>query len=452
MQIEQTHISINDLLELRRNKMLVANAEYQRGAVWSSVQQKKLIDSVLRGYPLPMIYLHHIKKTVAGMTREDFEIIDGQQRMNALSDFAEGAYKLFDPIADDAKARFPNFLKKEPCPWGRKDFPSLPKELKEQFLATPIAVAKISSGNENEVRDLFVRLQSGLPLNAQETRDAQPGQFTEYVLALGGKPELARYPGHEFFRRVMGMKPGADRGKTRALVAQIAMLFFGRRDGGPDAFTDINSAGINEFYYTHIDFDAKSPDAVRFIEILTKLEQLLGGGTLPKLRAHDVIHLILLIDTLWDDYTRSWESKLVPALDRFLAALAKAKLTADSAQPDEFWSQYGVWTRVNSDRGDRIKHRHAFYAAQMLKFVAPLQPKDPKRAYGPLEREIIYFRDEKKCALCKAPVSWNEVEIHHVLEHAKGGQTVMTNGALVHRHCHPKGSAAATFAAAQGLT
>ena len=74
--------------------MLAVNSEYQRGAVWTVAQKKKLIDSVLREYPIPLIYLYHIKKQVAGHMREDFEVIDGQQRLNALHEFREGAFKL----------------------------------------------------------------------------------------------------------------------------------------------------------------------------------------------------------------------------------------------------------------------------------------------------------------------------------------------------------------------
>lgn len=103
--------SIAQLTDLFRNKMLAPNSEYQRGAVWSLTQKKKLIDSVLRGYQLPLIYLHHIVREIAGHRREDFEIIDGQQRINALYEFAEGAFSLFDPIKDDSKAKFPSFIK-----------------------------------------------------------------------------------------------------------------------------------------------------------------------------------------------------------------------------------------------------------------------------------------------------------------------------------------------------
>jgi hypothetical protein len=305
-----------------------------------------------------------------------------------------------------------------------------------------LPIVKIETADANEVRDLFVRLQSGLPLNAQEARDAWPGQFTEYVLALGGKPDLARYPGHAFFRGPMGMNPGSDRGKTRQFAAQIAMLFLHHREFGASVFPDINAAGINGFYFSHIDFDRTCQNAARLVEILDKLNDLLQQGKRPKLKAHDAMHLILLVDSLWDDYTRSWERTLPNALDKFLEGLASAKARKDDSKPDEFWSQYGQWTRVNSDRGERIAFRHSFYIKKMFDYLGQLQMKDPQRAFGELEREMLFFQQNKKCAGCGADVSWNDAQVHHIVEHSLGGPTVLTNGALVHKACHPKGDAA----------
>jgi hypothetical protein len=451
VKTEQEWKSVSDLVELYKNKMLVANPEYQRGAVWSLTHKRKLIDSVLRGYPLPLIYLHHIKKTVAGMQREDLEIIDGQQRITALYEFAEGSFSLFDPVKDDKQAKFPAFIKRQPCPWAGMLFSALAEDLQNQFLDTSLPIAKIETTEANEVRDLFVRLQSGLPLNAQETRDAWPGQYTEFVLAVGGKPELARYPGHAFFQGPMGLNPRTDRGKTRQFAAQISMLFLSHRERGSSMFPDINAPGINDFYFSNIDFERTCADAKRFIEILNKLSDLIGNGKRPKLKAHDAMHLILLVDSLWDDYTRSWERALPAALDRFLEGLASAKAKKDAENPDEFWIRYGQWTRVNSDRGERIAHRHAFYMEKMLEYLGPLQLKDPQRVFGELEREILFFKYHKLCAVCQAQIPWNEAQVHHVIEHSQGGQTLLTNAALVHKACHPKGEAATKAFAKQFL-
>ena len=40
--------------------------------------------------------------------------------------------------------------------------------------------------------------------------------------------------------------------------------------------------------------------------------------------------------------------------------------------------------------------------------------------------------------MCDSEVPWVEAEIHHIKEHSQGGQTVLENGKLVHKQCHPK--------------
>ena len=118
METSQNWLTVGELVELRKTDYMMPNPEYQRGEVWTRDQQMKLIDSVLREYQLPIIYLHDITKTVAGRTQERFEIIDGQQRIMALRNFVEGAFPLYN--VDDEKAKFPAFLQKYECPWGGK--------------------------------------------------------------------------------------------------------------------------------------------------------------------------------------------------------------------------------------------------------------------------------------------------------------------------------------------
>jgi hypothetical protein len=80
----------------------------------------------------------------------------------------------------------------------------------------------------------------------------------------------------------------------------------------------------------------------------------------------------------------------------------------------------------------------------MLRLLKP-RLKDPQRIFGPVEREVIYYRQAKKCGVCEADVPWGEAEFHHVEGHESGGRTEIENGTLVHRACHPKGAAALAF-------
>lgn len=437
MEIIYDKIKIKELIDLKQNNMLTVNPEYQRGAVWKDPQQKKLIDSVFRSYPLPLIYLHHKKKMVAGMHREDLEIIDGQQRINALNKFRQNALKLFDPVKDDKVARFPIFIKNLPCPWASCDYNGLTQELKDKFDNTELSIVKVVTDNEDEARDLFIRLQAGLPLNAQEKRDAWPGGFTEFTLKFGGKKELTRYPGHDFFQKHI-LDKSTDRGDIRTVCAQIGMLIFEKRANGN--FVEIGSQQVDEYYYRNLSFDINSPEVSRFSKILDLLADIFSGYKGQKLRVHEAIHVVLLVESLFDDYTRSWQDKFINAFDNFRAN----SLIHKKEKTGEYWYSYISLTQTQSTTSNSIQKRHKFFTSKMIEILKPVQ-KDETRIYGQLEREIIYYRDLKKCAVCNEEIKWEELEIHHLQEHQSGGLTSMENGVAVHKACHPKGQNALDF-------
>ncbi|MCM2401423.1 DUF262 domain-containing protein [Rhizobium sp. S153] len=447
MKFDPKTMKVGELVQLRKAGMLHVNQEYQRGQVWSRVQQQKLVDSLLRGYPIPLLYFHFKKQEAAGLISQRYEIIDGQQRLDAIYQFSEGAWPLLDPVKDDKKAKFPKFLKEQPCPWAGRSISDLNADMQRAFLDLELPVAIVETEQENEVRDLFVRLQSGLPLNAQETRDSWPGEFTDFILWLGGKPSIARYPGHRFFRATLGMKPEGDRGTTRQLAAQLSMVQMHRRENKYREFPDISSQAITDFYYEHVDFDRTGEEAKRLVQILDMLADNLAGWSGPKLHGHDAIHLVALADDLWDDYTPSWRDRLPEAFDNFQKGLIDGKKSKDSANPSEYWMRYGQWTRTNSDKGERIEIRHRFYVEKMIDWLRP-EPKDKQRLYGDLDRALVYYSRNRKCDECGSKVLWKDAEIHHITPHYAGGSTTVENAALVHKECHPKGTKAeADFAA-----
>ena len=437
MELISDKVKIKDILEWKRGNILRINPEYQRGAVWKEAQQKKLIDSVLRGYPLPLIYLHHKKQTIGGITREDFEIIDGQQRINALYYFGEGAIKLFDPNKDDKEARFPQFIKDTPCPWGGCEYHTLSEELRNKFDSTELFIVKITTHNEDEARDLFIRLQAGLPLNPQEKRDAWPGGFTEFILKYGGKKELIRYPGHDFFRKVV-LNSSSDRGEIITLCAQIAMLFFqGATQGN---WMNIGTKPVDDYYYQNLSFDIYSEKVMRFGKILHLAVDLFVGYKGPKLKVHEAIHVFLLIDSLMDEYTTSWEKDFITAFDTFRYKAAIDKKVKDG----EYWLKYGALTMTQAAGASSLEARHEFFSRKMLDVLKPVK-KDNTRIYGLVEREILYYEYKKQCAVCDEEIHWEDLEIHHLNEYQHGGQTTLENGVPVHKRCHPKGPAAQDF-------
>ena len=91
--------SVRKILDLQKNKLLEVDPEYQRGRVWTRIQKQFFMDSILRGYHIPLIYLHLKKGKAIGnfQVGDRLYIVDGQQRVRALYEFSEGAFPLLDP-------------------------------------------------------------------------------------------------------------------------------------------------------------------------------------------------------------------------------------------------------------------------------------------------------------------------------------------------------------------
>ena len=88
---------------------------FQRNPVWSEKQKSFIIDTILRGYPIPEIY---VQEDVSASGQQRFVIVDGQQRIRACLEFIEGQFALSDP---------------EDSPWFEKTFDQLSSKEKEQI-------------------------------------------------------------------------------------------------------------------------------------------------------------------------------------------------------------------------------------------------------------------------------------------------------------------------------
>jgi len=71
------------------NRFLV-NRRYQRKLVWSIDEKRAFADSLRKNFPVPLILLADVEHE----EEDRFEIIDGMQRLNAITSFIEGEFDL----------------------------------------------------------------------------------------------------------------------------------------------------------------------------------------------------------------------------------------------------------------------------------------------------------------------------------------------------------------------
>lgn len=158
--IPQTY-TVSDFIEWQSKKQLVLAPEFQRGSVWSPSAKIFLIDTILNDLPMPQVYFR--TKLNPQLQTTVREVVDGQQRLRAILEFASGNLKL--------TSKSPNFK-------GSK-YKDLSTEHQEQFLAYRIPVVQLVNASDADVLEVFARLNSySVKVTPAELRHAE---FSEPV-------------------------------------------------------------------------------------------------------------------------------------------------------------------------------------------------------------------------------------------------------------------------------
>lgn len=162
--------SINDFREWDTSKTLELNPRFQRRYVWIDKAKSFLMDSILRGKPIPKIF---IRQKIHPKTKQTVrEVVDGQQRIRTILDYLKDGFVV---------------SKTHNTEFGGKYFTDLPDEVQRGALTYEISVDLLLDAPDDEVLDIFTRLNSySIVLNKQELRNAKyVGEFKSLSYRLG---------------------------------------------------------------------------------------------------------------------------------------------------------------------------------------------------------------------------------------------------------------------------
>jgi hypothetical protein len=177
----KTVFTITQFLDWQRSKTLDLKPIFQRRQVWKPSAKSLLIDSVVRGFPIPIIFLRQVQNLKSLSTR--MEVVDGQQRLRTLLAFLDAS------SLPDFDAEHDEFVVKRihNSAIDGRPFAKLPAEIKHQILDYELSthVFPATTGDEQVFR-IFARLNStGLRLKPQEIRNAEyHGAFKSLVYDL----------------------------------------------------------------------------------------------------------------------------------------------------------------------------------------------------------------------------------------------------------------------------
>ena len=72
---------------------LILSPYFQRNLVWRDVHKRDFIETILKGYPFPQIFIARGEIDVETMTAQSC-VVDGQQRLNAIMEYVEDEYSV----------------------------------------------------------------------------------------------------------------------------------------------------------------------------------------------------------------------------------------------------------------------------------------------------------------------------------------------------------------------
>ena len=241
--------TIADLVGFNARKEINLQPKFQRGAVWSRVAQSSLIDTLLRDYPIPKIYIRSQTDVETQTTIR--EVVDGQQRLHAIYSFVGNELRLGP---------------------GTKEYTGLKyKDLsdadKSRFLEYAIGVELLPNAKDEYVLEVFSRLNSyTVALNQAELRNARfQGSFKWAV-----RERADKWTG--LMRTILGLRKMVRMDHHTLMAEMFGVVLEGVKDGGASKINALYSRRNQKFGGEEREKADQSID-----KVLTYIDQNLVG-------------------------------------------------------------------------------------------------------------------------------------------------------------------------------
>lgn len=171
MEVKPNPMTVGDYAEAVSGKRIIVNRDYQRGGdLWPYRARSALIETIILGYPMPAIFLHQTFDSDTRKPKRD--IVDGQQRTDAIREFWENNHTLSTTLATERLR-------------GKK-LKSLEEGDYERFVTYSLPVFIFTEATPRDVQEAFRRINSHTSvLNPEEMRHSRyQGAMKWFVVDL----------------------------------------------------------------------------------------------------------------------------------------------------------------------------------------------------------------------------------------------------------------------------
>lgn len=174
LQIETRALS-SLLNDISKDKFDFDHPLQRKSGQWKQLEISKLIDSVVRLYPIFPILVEYEENGKYG-------VIDGKQRLTILKEYAENNFSLHKSLESVVIDGIEYQI-------GKKKFDKLDDAVKDRFLNREIQIYIMTNATEKDICEIFARINSSNGLtNTQRRTVVENEEFREIIHTLSSHP------------------------------------------------------------------------------------------------------------------------------------------------------------------------------------------------------------------------------------------------------------------------
>lgn len=377
--------------------------DYQRPeGAWSNEDNQCLIDTIIRNEPMPLFFFNF--KSSEGI----YYIVDGQQRLSAISKFHDNIISLNKKFSGDE-----NHGKKFNTENAISD------QQREIFLNYHLNFKIIEDYNDEKIRLIFSRLQRGKPLTLGERFNAFPGDIILHIRNLAKHPFMQSSVG--ISKERYGNYPDAAR-----------MLFYEKV-----GLKDFGTSMLLKLFEEHKELREGDQELKRTSRILNLLEKIFPAdpGDYQFLNKHawvfGVYTMVSELDRHFGIFGK--EAYVHDFIKSFHGKIYSEDMRISNHNYQKFYDNIrGGWSEKI------IALRRDILLQEFLKKYQ-LDEQDTRRQISEEEKIECFEKAGHKCIECGVEFKdHSEPEYHHRVMYASGGRTDKTNIMTLCHDCHSK--------------
>lgn len=315
-----------DKLFRRRDRIEIP--DFQRGKVWNKERKQLFMDTILKKWFVQIVFLRVVDE-------QNFECIDGQQRLNAIFGFYNNEY----PLSRKQSGKLGGYFYKD-----------LPDNIKDIFDDYELYIVEIVDPKDGEVEDLFQRLQLGVPLNSGEKLNAMRGDMRDFAVELSQ---------HNFLEKKISLKN--YRFAFLSICSQICLLELER-------ISDVKFKNLQLFYRNYSIFNRKSSRALKIHKVFRYLNRAFDSRVLELSNRASIVSLYLLVSDLLDKTSLEGKEETIKKFYLDFLRKLRAEVQKGALASDTQLILYQSAVNQAADSRDSIQRRHDILMKRLVEF------------------------------------------------------------------------------------